>query len=334
MIRRAPSVVALVLALVVVPSTLAHNGGKAEPRIAAELGGSGLVRPLTVRLTDVDNGDPISGATVTASAAMTAPHEMGTLPGRLQPVGDGVYRARLALFMPGKWTVKIGVSGKDLSSASADLPVSVSLRSQESSPAGLTRLPTALADDLTDRDYLTMAVLWIHGLAAMGWIIGVLAMALALSTRPGVIAEPFRAELARWYRRWGAWLHWSLVPVIVATGIYNLVYVSPFTLEWRPHDLSRLASIPYGALYEAILVVKLGLFAALLITGSQVLVRTVKPPAPNPTQSSGGFVRTLAGALGPSGVFYLATVPLILAAAMSLRYVHILSHVAEVVNTR
>lgn len=54
-------------------------------------------------------------------------------------------------------------------------------------------------------------------------------------------------------------------------------------------------------------------------------------PAANPHPP--GFVRTLAGGLGPAGILYLATVPLILAAAMALRYVHILSHVAEVLQT-
>jgi hypothetical protein len=44
-------------------------------------------------------------------------------------------------------------------------------------------------------------------------------------------------------------------------------------------------------------------------------------------------VRTLITALGAPGVVYLLTVPLILAAAMALRYVHILSHVGEVINT-
>jgi hypothetical protein len=166
----------------------------------------------------------------------------------------------------------------------------------------------------------------------MGWIVGVLVMALALSVQPGVLAETFRGQLARWYGRWGAWLHWALVPVIVATGIYNIVYVSPFSLVWRPGEFRELADIPYGALYEAILIVKLGLFVALLITGTQVLVRTVRPRPLRVGDGQSGFVRSLASALGPPGLFYLATVPLILAAAMALRYVHILSHVAEVVS--
>jgi YtkA-like len=332
--RGAALLVACLAALVLAPSAFAHEGGKAEPRIAAKFPGDGLVRPLTVRLTDLDSGDPIPGATVTASAHMTRPHVMTTLPSRLRQAGTGVYEARLSLLMPGDWTIRIGVTGKDVVPASAELPVKVRVASGSGGSGGdVTPLPTRLDDTLTDRDYVTMAVLWIHGLAAMGWIVGVLAMALALSTRPGVVAEPFRTRLGGWYRRWGAWLHWSLVPVIVATGIYNLVYVSPFTLQWRPDDLRRLADIPYGALYEAILVVKLGLFAALLITGTQVLVRTLRPPSSTP-ETSAGFVRSLASALGPSGVFYVATVPVILAAAMALRYVHILSHVAEVVNQR
>jgi hypothetical protein len=323
-----------VAALVVAGAAAAHTGGKAEPRIAAKIGSRGLVRPLTVRVTDLDSRDPISGATVTASAAMTSPHAMSTIPGRLQETRPGLYRTRMTLFMPGRWTVSIKVEGDDVVPASAELPVRAGLGTTAGPTGGSVEpLPTRLEDELTGRDYLTMAVLWVHGLAAMGWILGVLVMAVALSARPGVVAEPFRLQLGAWYRRSGAWLHWALVPLIVATGIYNMVYVSPFSLVWRPDDLRELEAIPYGALYEAILVVKLGLFAALFITGTQVLVRTIRPGA-IPAPDGAGVVRSLASALGPAGVFYLATVPLILAAAMALRYVHILSHVAEVVNTR
>jgi len=62
-----------------------------------------------------------------------------------------------------------------------------------------------------------------------------------------------------------------------------------------------------------------------------VLMRTIRA-APVVGKPNAGPVRTLLAALGPPGVVYLLTVPLILAAAMALRYVHILSHVAEVVN--
>jgi hypothetical protein len=62
-----------------------------------------------------------------------------------------------------------------------------------------------------------------------------------------------------------------------------------------------------------------------------VLMRTIRPQAV--ADAGTGAVRTLITALGPAGLAYLLTVPLILAAAMALRYVHILSHVAEVINT-
>jgi hypothetical protein len=156
--------------------------------------------------------------------------------------------------------------------------------------------------------------------------VGVVAMVLALSARPGVLAERFRLRLREGYLDWGAWLHWGLVPAIVLTGIYNILEVSPFPLAWRPGDIARLDDIPYGALYEAILAVKLGLFAALLITGTQVLRRVTRERGP-------GRPATLISALGPSGIFYLATVPLIIGAAMALRYVHVLSHVGEVLRS-
>jgi hypothetical protein len=66
------------------------------------------------------------------------------------------------------------------------------------------------------------------------------------------------------------------------------------------------------------------------VTGTIVLMRTINPSA---SVSGRSAVRTLLAALGPAGIVYLATVPLILGAAMALRYVHILSHVAEVINT-
>lgn len=43
-------------------------------------------------------------------------------------------------------------------------------------------------------------------------------------------------------------------------------------------------------------------------------------------------VVTFRHALGVSGAVYLATIPLILVAAVALRYVHVLSHVASVLD--
>jgi hypothetical protein len=129
-IRAAALLVAGIAAIAVVLSAVSHEGGQAEPRIAATVSGRGLVRPLTVRLTDLDSDEPISGATVTASAEMTRPHVMTTQPSRLRQTKTGMYEARLSLFMAGDWTIRVDVTGKDVVSASAELPLKVRLGSQ------------------------------------------------------------------------------------------------------------------------------------------------------------------------------------------------------------
>ncbi len=339
------------LVLVAASPAAAHKGGKAEPRIAAAVHdtGRGFERVATVRLTDIDSGEPVTGATVTAAAEMTDPHLMRLAPWPLAESKPGIYRARVQFVMPGKWALTIGVTGSDVVPASARLsfeikPPAGGLGPPISAPAligapppagqapGLQTLPTRLEEAIGNRDILTMAILWLHGLAALGWIVGVLVMAVALSAQPAVLAESVRGRLATAYRRWGAWVHWGFVPVVVGTGVYNLFYVTPFDLVWRPGGFSQLAAVPFGRLYEAILFVKLGLFVALLATGTRVLAHTIQVAAPAPSPGAGA-IRTLVRALGPAGLFYLACVPLILAAAAALRYVHILSHVARVLST-
>lgn len=318
----------------------AHRDGKAEPRIAAGASEeAGLVRTLTVRLTDRDSGDRVEGATVVA---------VGELPGagietpriRLSEVRPALYRVRITFPAAGSWRIRVTVTGKKVVTARAALPVQIEAPEDAAGAPGpthggghggeLTPLATTTDDELVRGDFARMLVLWLHSLAAMGWIVGVLVMAVALSTRPGVLAETARRRLADGYRRWGAWAHWSLVLVIVGTGIYNMFEVTPFPLAYTPAQWAELADVPYGLLYEGILIVKLALFVTLLNTGTMTLFRIVNPPLPVVPVSNPhpGFFRTLASALGPAGVFYLATVPLILGAAMALRYVHVLNHVA------
>jgi hypothetical protein len=355
---RRPLVWALVLAafLVAASPVAAHRAGKAEPRIAAGLGDeSGLERTLTVRLTDLDDPtERIRGATVVAVAQMADEMQMSGV--RLRETGPGEYSGRVAFEEAGRWTIRITVTGKKVVTARARLPVTVEgaaahggasteeapaagegAASEESGSHGeaeLTPLTTTRDDDLVQGDYVRMAMLWIHGLAAMGWIIGVLVMVAALSTQPGVLAETARTRLAEAYRSWGALAHWSLVPVIVGTGIYNMVYVTPFDLPWSPATWEELAAVPYGYLYEGILLTKLGLFAVLLMTGTMTFLRTMHAalpvvPVSNPHPSG---LRIVGSVLGRPGLVYIATVPLILAAAMALRYVHVLNHVAVVTS--
>jgi hypothetical protein len=333
-VRRAAVLLGLacLLGLLAPTAASAHQNGKAEPRIAAGISGTGLERVITVELTDLDSREPIAGATVEVSAGMTSPHAMRTAPWTLPDLGDGSYQARVRFPMAASWTLSIRVTGDDVVEASSELqaPVEAADGTATGTPSDVVLLPTTLDDPVTGRDAATIAVLWVHGIAAFGWIIGVVVMAIALGTRPGFLAAGPRQRLAAAYRDWGAWLHWGFVPVIVVTGVYNTLYVTPFPIAWTPSELEELANVPYGPLYEAILVVKLGLFAALLVTGTQVLLRTTREPLP--IASGPGFVRTLTTALGSPGLLYLAIVPLIAGLAASLRYVHILSHVAEVVS--
>ena len=313
----------------------AHEGGKAQPRIAAQARGSGFNRTIVVRLNDLDSGDPISGANVKVRAAMTRPHVMTLIPRTVPETRrPGVYSLPYTFVMPGDWKAEFEVTGPKVVTAKADLDVPIAVAAappptaQTNAP---TVLPTRLETSISERDWVSMAVLWLHGLASLGWIVGVIVMAIALSVPP-LLTEGARAGISQWYRSWGAWAHWSSVPLIVATGIYNMVYVTPFELAVTPSAIDDLSNVPYGRAYEAILLFKLALFVVLLATGTMVLMRTIRPQVvANP---GAGPLRTLIAALGPPGVVYLLTVPLIIAAAMALRYVHILSHVAEVVNIK
>ena len=325
---------ALVLAGFCAGPAAAHEGGKAQPRITAQARGSGFNRTIVVRLNDLDSGDPISGANVKLRAEMTRPHVMTLIPRTVpETKRPGVYSLPYTFVMPGDWKAEFEVTGPKVVTAKADLdvPVAVTAPPPTAQTNIPTVLPTRLETSISERDWVSMAVLWLHGLASLGWIVGVIVMAIALSVPP-LLTEGARAGIAQWYRSWGAWAHWSAVPVIVATGIYNMVYVTPFELAVTPSAIDDLSNVPYGRAYEAILLFKLALFVVLLATGTMVLMRTIRPQMV--AKPGVGPVRTLVAALGPPGVIYLLTVPLILAAAMALRYVHILSHVAEVVNIK
>jgi YtkA-like len=328
------SIFVLVLAGLLAGPAAAHEGGKAQPRIAAQARGSGFNRTIVVRLTDLDSGDPISGANVKVRTSMTRPHVMTLIPRTIpETKRPGTYSLPYTFVMPGDWNAEFEVTGPKVVPAKAklDVPIAVAAAPPPTQTNTPTVLPTRLETSISERDWVSMAVLWLHSLAALGWIVGVIVMAIALSVPP-LLTEGARAGIAQWYRSWGAWVHWSAVPLIVATGIYNMVYVTPFELAVTPSAIDDLSNVPYGRAYEAILLVKLALFVVLLATGTMVLMRTIRPQVvANP---GAGPVRTLVAALGPPGVVYLLTVPLILAAAMALRYVHILSHVAEVVNIK
>ena len=89
-----------------------------------------------------------------------------------------------------------------------------------------------------------------------------------------------------------------------------------------------MSQVPFGRLYEGILLVKLLLFALMLASGAG-LARRAHRVWSEDVAAGDGVLRLGLRRLGVYGVVFVASAPLIVAAAVALRYVHILSHVAE-----
>lgn len=330
--RRLRPVFVLVLAVALggalASSVRAHDrAGRAKPVVSARVDGQNGVARFSVDIRDADGGGPVDGARVAVRLNMTAPHLMQLVPVPLAGRGSGRYAGRLAVFMQGDWRARILVGGAKLqpTSLAIDLPRSISERRAGATPTSVAVATPAVQERITGRDALDITMLWLHALSALGWIIGVIVMALALASRPSLLSPAAHGAIRRAYREWGAWLHWALVAVVIATGVYNMARVTPFDLVWKPGELDRLDAIPYGATYEAILLVKLVIFGSLMITGTTLLWRTTRSRlvvADGEPEAR----RTLASALGLGGLVYVACVPLVVAAAAALRYVHILSH--------
>jgi hypothetical protein len=105
------SLPALLIALLLCAPAEAH--ASSQPRVEAKAPGTGLLRSVTVRLTDPKSGAPIDGAEITAIATMTKPHLMSTPPVRFRPEGGGRYMSRVQFEMRAPWTVTMRVTGRD-----------------------------------------------------------------------------------------------------------------------------------------------------------------------------------------------------------------------------
>ena len=100
-------------ALVIVLAFCAPAAARAaEPRVEVKTPGSGLIRAVTVRLTDPSSGAPIDGAHITAIATMTTPHLMSMPPIDLRAEGGGRYASRVQFEMRAPWTVTMQVAGR------------------------------------------------------------------------------------------------------------------------------------------------------------------------------------------------------------------------------
>jgi hypothetical protein len=107
-------------ALLLVAPSGAVSAGSSKPRIEITLAGSGYSRTVIVRVTVGPGAKPVRGATVNASASMSAPgHHMTLAPRRLRATSPGVYRATLRFVMLGQWTLRVATAGGGASPALA-----------------------------------------------------------------------------------------------------------------------------------------------------------------------------------------------------------------------
>ena len=101
------------------------------PRVEVKAPGSGLIRSVTVRLSDPDSGAPIDGAGVSAIAMMTKPHLMSMPPLHFRPEGGGRYTSRTQFEMPAPWTVTLRVTDRDFAPLFSTFVVDASTASRD-----------------------------------------------------------------------------------------------------------------------------------------------------------------------------------------------------------
>ncbi len=329
-------VVGLAAAALALPaSAAAHDrGGRAEPVASLVVREAGPLQALIdLRVRDEDGGEPVRAADVKGFGVMTRPHTMYTYFGPLREVSPGRYRARVTLPMAARWSLSITIGGRSVvtRTVKASLVIDRTALTEPATPATAPAAPILVGNVryvVTSREVEDMVVLWAHGIAATGWIVGLLLLLASATAGSGSLAPEARRRLARWYRRWGFPLVWLAAATVVATGIYNVLRVTPFDLVWRPGDFGELSQVPFGRLYEGILLVKLLLFALMLASGAG-LARRAHRVWSEDVAAGDGVLRLGLRRLGVYGVVFVASAPLIVAAAVALRYVHILSHVAE-----
>lgn len=333
--------IALALAALATPAAAeAHSGGKAVPVSTLVVRETGPLQALIdLRMRDEDGGEPVRGATVRGFGRMTSPHTMFSYFGPLPEVAPGRYRARVKLPMTARWTLELTISGEGVVTRKVETEVVIDrsalteARSRVRSVARSAPAPVVAGKVrfvVTGREVADIAVLWTHGIAATAWIVGLVLLLLASTAGAGAFAPAARSRLAGWYRGRGLPLLWASAAAVVVTGIYNTLRVTPFDLAWSPGGFRRLSDVPYGRLYESLLLVKIALFVLMLVAGIAVVRRARRLWGEDVDEAADArAVRLAFRRLGAAGVIFVASAPVIVVTAVALRYVHILTHVAE-----
>ncbi len=220
--------VGLAVAALALPATgPAHDGGRAEPVASLVVRESGPLQALIdLRIRDEDGGEPVRAADVKGFGVMTRPHTMYTYFGPLPEVSPGRYRARVTLPMAARWSLSVTIGGRSVvtRTVKASVVIDRTALTERTTPATAPpRRSSSAACATWSRAGRVgdMVVLWAHGIAATGWIVGLLLLLASATAGSGSLAPEARRRLARWYRRWGFPLVWLAAATVVATGIYT-----------------------------------------------------------------------------------------------------------------
>lgn len=304
---------------------LAHQGGRAIPKmeisVAPDSSGP-LTLAITARLIDADSGTPVEGANVSFEAVMTDPHEMWTLPTPMTETAEpGVYSAVIKFPMAADWKFIIKADGSGLLPATAEYSYRITFQGAQADPSAQSLTSTVGAQtpsraqvkvegSLGWGDVAPITSLVLHSISAIAWVgLTVLLVVAAGDVRNQRFGEEFREELLEKGSRWRAGAVAAGVALIV-TGVYNTIVVAPFKIAPTPDAMSSAMKIPFGGTYLAILGSKIVLMALLVVIN--------RIPAKDPEQSARFVIKADAVLL-----------PLLLVAVVALRYVHVLSHVAQ-----
>lgn len=295
----------------------AHQGGKAIPKVeisAAPDPSGPLTLAITARIRDADSDNPVQGANVTFEAVMAEPHEMWTLPTTMTETSEpGAYAATVRFPMAADWKFKVKVQGDSVQPATAETDYRITFQGAEGSgtaSGAATRAQVQVKGSLGLGDLVPITSLVLHSLAAILWVGLTLLLVLAAGDMTGKrIGEDFREELLEKGSRWRAGAVAAGI-VLVVTGICNTLIVAPFKIAPTPDAISNAIEIPFGGLYLAILGAKIVLMALLIVIN--------RIPPKNVVQAARFALRA-----------DMVLLPLLLVAVVSLRYVHVLSHVAQ-----
>lgn len=290
----------------------AHKGGRAIPSVEITTSQSGpLTLVVVAKITDADSGTPVQGANVTFEAVMVEPHEMWTLPVPMTETAEpGVYESAIKFPMAADWKFKISVAGESVLPATAEYDYRLTFQGAEELTSSISPSPARVMvqGSLGMGDVLPLTSLIFHSVASLIWVALTLLLVVA-ALRGGHLSPEFTERILEKGSRWRAGAIAAGV-VVVITGVINTAIVAPITIAPTPDAISAAMKAPFGGLYLAILGSKIVLMAVLIV------INRISPDDP------AGSVRF---ALQVDAVL----LPLLLVAVVALRYVHVLSHVAQ-----